>query len=480
MLFNSYIFIPYVILTISLYYISNIYSFTYGKIILILSSFVYYYLNEKSLFCFLIVSVLINFLLSFIISKSERNNEISIYIAIAFNIALLIYFKYTNFVIDNINDVVNTKFYIEKVVSPLGISFITFQQISYCVSISKKEIDLTLIDYLSYILFFPKLIMGPLMEPSDFYEQINRKELKKINISNVAKGIKLFSFGLFKKMVLADTFSKAVNFGFQHHEILSSFDLILVSLFYTFEIYYDFSGYSDMAVGTSLFFNIVLPINFNSPYKALSIDDFWKRWHISLTSFFRKYLYIPLGGNRKGKLLTYINIFIIFFVSGIWHGANWTFILFGTVYGLLMILNKAYIKKIEKIFEPFKWIVTFSIICILWTLFRSESISQFIEIMKKIVSFSNTSISNDLMKVFLTPEVSLLRMIPIFNYLEQKIRGFWMIVCIIISFIVILIPNNNYQTMNTTNIKYAVVAAVLFAWSFISMANESQFVYFGF
>ena len=273
------------------------------------------------------------------------------------------------------------------------------------VAVYKKEISsINAIDYLAYILYFPKLLMGPLMDPVDFIEQFNSPKLKNVDWNNIAYGIKIFSFGLFKKMLLADTFSKAVSWGFSNIEAATSMDWILIMLFYTFEIYFDFSGYSDMAVGTSLMLNITLPINFDSPYKAVSIRDFWKRWHISLTKFLTKYIYIPLGGSRKGRIFTYLNTMIVFLVSGIWHGANWTFILWGLLHGAFSIFDRLIEKIPTKIFEPARWLATFLVINILWLLFRADSVQQWMDILKTIIGFSNTVVSDGLLNSFVIQE----------------------------------------------------------------------------
>ena len=249
---------------------------------------------------------------------------------IVVNVLLLLYFKYSNFIISTANQMLGKEWAFKELIQPIGISFFTFQQIAYIVAVYNEEIEkVSLVDYLAYILYFPKILMGPLMDPVDFHKQINDDSLKKVNWDNIACGVKIFSLGLFKKVMMADVFAKAVAWGFAGTDKVTSMDWILEMLFYTFEIYFDFSGYSDMAVGISQMLNIELPMNFDSPYKALSIRDFWKRWHLSLTRFFTKYVYIPLGGSRKGIILTCVNTMVVFLISGLWHGANQTFVLWG-------------------------------------------------------------------------------------------------------------------------------------------------------
>lgn len=364
---------------------------------------------------------------------------------------------------------------------PLGISFFTFQQIAYIVSSYREEIEQTsFIDYLAYILYFPKILMGPLIEPVDFIQQFNNEKLKTFNLDNLASGIKIFSFGLFKKMMIADVFSKAVSWGYANIDNTTSMDWILISIFYTFEIYFDFSGYSDMAVGVSSMFNISLPINFDSPYKALSVRDFWKRWHISLTKFFTKYIYIPLGGSKKGKVLTYINTLLVFIISGIWHGANWTFILWGLIYGILMVLDRIFEKIESKIFEPVRWLFTFNIINFLWLLFRSDTINMWLQLIKRIISFQDTSISQGLIDNFVMSESKFIQSIFHLDKFANNIRGFWLLVYLIISFSVCLIPENNYKNYKSLSFVSMIFSAILFIWAFICLSGESVFVYFNF
>ena len=271
------------------------------------------------------------------------SNKLTLALPVIANVLLLLYFKYLDFTITNINTILGLKITHPEIVLPLGISFYTFQQIAYIVAVEKGKLDnISLIDYLAYILYFPKLLMGPITDPVDYISQLNQVQKKKADMHNIAVGIKLFSLGLIKKLMLADTFAAAVSWTYENIDAASSADCMLLMLFYTFEIYFDFSGYSDMAVGISAMFNIDLRINFDSPYKAVSIRDFWKRWHISLTGFLTEYIYIPLGGSRKGSMFTYLNIMIVFLVSGLWHGDNWTFILWGLLHGLFICIDRRF------------------------------------------------------------------------------------------------------------------------------------------
>lgn len=480
MQFNSFVFILlFLPMTILLYFVANKLKSFWGKIVLIAASVIFYAYSDMKLATILGVSLIVNYGFALLIQKTKKP-RIFFLTPIAVNIGLLLYFKYTNFFIGVINQHVGTSWSLRELVQPLGISFFTFQQIAYIVAIYKKEIDkASATDYLAYILFFPKILMGPLMDPVDFINQVNDDDTRKVNWDNIAFGVKIFCFGLFKKVMVADVFAKGVTWAFSDPGAATAADWILVTLFYTFEIYFDFSGYSDMAVGTAQMFNITLPINFDSPYKAISIRDFWKRWHISLTKFFTKYVYIPLGGSRKGTVLTCVNTMLVFLLSGFWHGANYTFILWGVLHGLFMIADRVCKNLEEKIFEPLRWFLTFCIINALWLLFRAEFISQWKGIIKTILKMQDTTISSELISCFQLPEVPFL--VQTFHLERTEgIRGFWLFVYVIVAMGICLIPDNNYKTRNRLSIGTMIFAAIAFAWGLICLSSESVFVYFNF
>lgn len=232
-----------------------------------------------------------------------------------------------DFFIENINSIFNASFELKNLLLPLGISFFTFQQLSFVIDNYKENIkEYSFRQYALFVVFFPQLIAGPIVLNNETIPQFEDKDKKKLSYENFAKGLMAFAFGLAKKVLIADSLENIVNYGFYNISGLGATNAIFVMLSYTMQIYFDFSGYCDMATGIAKMFNIDLPINFNSTYKSLSVTEFWKRWHITLSKFLRTYIYFPLGGNRKGTIRTYINLFIVFLVSGLWHGANYTFI----------------------------------------------------------------------------------------------------------------------------------------------------------
>ena len=482
MQFNSFIFILlFLPLTVTLYYTLNKINDTVGKIVLLIASIIFYAYTDRVTLIVLGISLVLNYGFALAIANAKKWRSFYLFTPIVINIGILLYFKYLNFVIENVNHFFMKSIPLKEMILPIGISFFTFQQIAYMVAVYRKEIEKNnILDYLVYILYFPKILMGPLTEPTDFMDQINDATLKKVNLDNIACGIKIFSFGLFKKVMLADVFAKAVTCGYTNIDIATSMDWILVMLFYTFEIYFDFSGYSDMAVGTSLMLNIKLPINFDSPYKAISIRDFWKRWHISLTKFFTKYIYIPLGGSKKGIFFTYVNTMIVFLISGIWHGANWTFIVWGILHGALSVFDRIFDKYQKKICKPIRWICTFIVVNVLWLLFRSDSISQWLDIIAKIISFPNLNISDGIIQVFNLQETVFISNVLGVTEFVKNIRGFWMIVYLIVSYGLCMLFENNYKKLEKISWITMFVSSIAFVWGFICLSGESVFVYFNF
>lgn len=324
--------------------------------------------------------------------------------------------------------------------------------------------------------------MGPLAEPADFITQLNDPAAKKVNGDHIAQGLKMFSFGLFKKVVLADTFAAAFVWGCENIWTQTSMDCFLVMLSYTFEIYFDFSGYSDMAVGVSRMLNITLPMNFDSPYKAVSIRDFWKRWHISLTKFFTKYLYIPLGGSRKGKAFTYLNMMVVFIVSGIWHGAGWAFILWGMIHGILSVLDRIFEKAEDRILRPVRWFVTFLWVNVLWLLFGLNAPWQWIQMLKNMFSFRNMMPSDELLKAFVIPETRLINgvLYLVLHIDVYGMYGLWMMVFMTVSFGICLLAGNNYRKMVRISAGNMICAAIALVWGILCLSANTVFVYSGF
>ena len=302
---------------------------------------------------------------------------------IAANIIALGYFKYANFFIENINAVTGWGVALLNIMLPLAISFFTFQQIAYLVdSYRGLTRDYDILTYMLFVVFFPQLIAGPIVSHGEMIPQFMRLRNFVRNHRNLFLGAMIFVIGLFKKVVVADTFAQYATYGFDVAKSLTMIGGWFSSLSYTMQIYFDFSGYCDMAIGVALLFNIVLPINFNSPYKALNIQDFWRRWHITLSRFLRDHIYIPLGGNHRGARRTYINLFMVFLIGGFWHGAAWTFVIWGCLHGLANVVHKAWQKMGRKMSRILAWFITFNFVNIAWIFFRANSFDSAFKVLR--------------------------------------------------------------------------------------------------
>lgn len=367
-----------------------------------------------------------------------------------------------------------------NIVLPLGISFYTFQQISFVVDSYRGEIpDYSFLSYASFVTFFPQLIAGPIVTHDELVPQFEDLEKKKINFDNLAHGIYIFALGLAKKVLLADTFGTIVAYGYTTFEQLTSVSAFLVMLSYTFQIYFDFSGYCDMAVGIAKMMNIDLPVNFDSPYKALTIEEFWKRWHITLTRFFTKYVYIPLGGNRKGNVRTYVNILIVFLLSGLWHGASWGFVFWGFCHGVFMMITRRFRSFFEKLHPGLNWLITFSFVNITWVFFRAESLSQAWTFLKVLFSWNFAELD----QVF----INMFRLIEFKKLLSPlRIETFYppfMLMAFFLTALVLSVGGSNaYEKMKKFKPTALNMFTTLFLimWCVCSLTGISTFLYFNF
>jgi len=374
------------------------------------------------------------------------------------NLALLGYFKYADFLISNLNAIANTNLSLLHIALPLALSFVTFQQIAYLVdSYNKQTKENSFLNYCLFITFFPQLIAGPIVHHKEMMPQFANKFNLIKNYKFIALGLFVFSMGLFKKSVVADIFSIFANAGFDVEGNLTFLQAWATSLSYTFQLYFDFSGYCDMAIGLALLFNIRLPINFNSPYKALNIQDFWHRWHITLSRFLRDYIYIPLGGNRGGQSRTYLNLFLVFLIGGLWHGAAWTFVVWGALHGVAIVIHRCWQKLNFKLNKIIAWIITFNFVNFTWIFFRAKSFEDAMKVIRGMF-FGEFKID--------------------VNYLE--------IFFVVLAFLVVLLFKNSMQMAFDKKFKFTIWQ--IFATSFflfisilaIRLNNASEFLYFRF
>ncbi len=487
MLFNSYIFVfLFLPLALAGYYGLNHFKlYRISNLFLIGMSLWFYGYFNKSYLLIICGSILVNFLLSKMMAYWEQESNFKkflLVLGICINTAVIFYFKYYDFFIENVNAVFGRSFGLKNIVLPLGISFFTFQQISYMVDSYRGETKgYRLDEYALFVSFFPQLIAGPIVLHSEMIPQFRDRNNRRMIPGNFSKGMYIFALGLFKKVIIADTFGKAVSWGFGTIETLSSMEALLVSFFYTFQLYFDFSGYCDMATGIGHLFNIKLPVNFDSPYKAASIVEFWERWHMSLTRFLRTYIYIPLGGNRKGKLRTYFNIMVVYLVSGIWHGANWTFILWGMIHGILNCLNRLFRRSWEKLGEITRWAVTFMTVNMLWILFRAEDIASAKLFIKKLCFLSDFYVREELYSCFRLIEFAVMEEeLAFWRYLPSRVTGFYLWIFIFGAFFAVLNFRNSREIDFKPTAVRSLLTVVFMIWSVVSLAGISTFLYFDF
>ncbi len=486
MLFNSYIFV-FVFLPAALlgYFLLNkAKKYTAANWFLAIMSLWFYGYFNYSYLAIICVSIVINYALSKLLQSekaSSTQRKILLAVGMILNIGSIFYFKYYDFFIENINAVFHSSFTLKHLVLPLGISFFTFQQVSFVVDSYHGETkDYGFCEYALFVSYFPQLIAGPIVLHDEILPQIRDASKKTINMENFAAGLYFFAIGLFKKVILADTFSAAVNAGYDGLSGITSAEAWIVSICYTFQIYFDFSGYSDMAIGLGKMFNFDLPQNFDSPYLSTSITEFWDRWHMTLTRFLRNYVYFPLGGNRKGKARTYLNIMIVFIFSGLWHGANWTFVIWGTLHGILSVLNRIFRKTWEKLHVVTRWTINFAVINALWVLFRSESIAHARWFLERMFSMQGGTVNADIFNSFATSELNLLRMLPVLGPLSYKITNFPFWFYFIGAFLIVLNVKNCSRKEFRPTLAKGIVTCVCLVMSVMSFAGVSEFLYFNF
>jgi alginate O-acetyltransferase complex protein AlgI len=430
MLFNSLEFIfCYLPITIVLYYLCAYFSKSYAVTFLSLASMVFYAIWSPIFTLLLLFSITANYTGAFILCKFHQPNlrKYIFLVFLLFNFGLLFYYKYLGFFFFNCNWLFGTTFSITEIFLPLGISFFTFTQLAFLVDVYKGEAkEYNFIHYVLFVTYFPHLIAGPILHHQQMMPQFADKKIYVFNINNLTSGTVLFVIGLSKKVLLAD------KLGFIAGPIFDSpvnipefFTAWKASLSYSLQLYFDFSGYSDMAVALALMMGVSLPINFNSPYKAKSIIDFWRRWHISLSQFLLHYLYIPLGGNKKGPIMRYRNLFITMVLGGLWHGASWNFAIWGGLHGAYLIFNHSFrllrfppwMKNIKGM-AYLGWLLTFLCVVIAWVFFRASDFAKAMDILKGMFFLNG---------VDLTPE---------------SIRAFFSIKLVIALLIVTLMPNS--------------------------------------
>ena len=491
MLFNSYEFI-FAFLPISFFvyfYLNSKKLTTAAKAWLVFTSLFFYSWWNIMYLPLILMSILFNYTITNTMieyDKSRRkyfSKKSLLHAGLLFNIGLLVYFKYMDFFISNTNTISGSDIELLHLALPLAISFFTLQQIAFLIDSYEGLVkEKNFLDYTIFVTFFPQLIAGPIVHHKEMMPQFANVRNKVKNYKNIAIGLFIFSIGLFKKVVIADTFAVWATQGFDVATTLNLFEAWVTSLSYTFQLYFDFSGYTDMAIGAALLFNIKLPINFNSPYKATGMIDFWQRWHITLSNFITTYIYTPIV--RSFDRLTFHKAMfatvITFLIAGLWHGASWMFIIFGGLHGLGLIINHYWKKRKIKLNVVLAWFITFNFVNITFVFFRAKEWDDAVKVLGSMFSLDNIVLPN-----FLASKLASLSKYGIeFGALATNLSaaGKDLIIWLLIGFILILVFKNSMDKLKLfkPSAINSFVFIMAFTISLYKLSGYSEFLYFRF
>jgi alginate O-acetyltransferase complex protein AlgI len=462
-LFNSYIFIfLFLPATLIVYFLLNNRKLTLAsKAWLVFASLFFYGWWNPIYVPLILGSILFNYAIGVTLSGAKNSQSKLILVSgIAGNLGLLAYFKYMDFFITNINYLAGGHIRPLQITLPLGISFFTFTQIAYLVDAYRRLAkEYSLLNYFLFVTFFPHLLAGPI---------IHHKEM-----------MLLFFIGLFKKVVIADTLAVWADQGFDHAAVLHLVEAWTVSLSYSLQLYFDFSGYTDMALGSSLMFNIRLPINFDSPYRSFSIQEFWRRWHMTLGRFIRDYVYIPLGGSKVSETRTIVNLLVTFFIIGLWHGAGWTFVCWGLMHGIAIVAQRIWGRTNIALPKFLAWFLTFNFVNFSWIFFRATNFEDATKVVKGMFGINGLGMTEQITHAFR----SFKRFQLALNHWLGNIDGNFQTLAIIIVCLILSIYFRNSNDMEerfTPNWKNACFLSVLSLYAMLNLQKASQFIYFNF
>lgn len=501
MLFNSFDFIFYFlpITFIGYFLLNKCKRYQWANLFLTLASIFFYGYNNPSYVWIILSSIAVNYVVHLILTGDKEWNAASrkwiLAGGVIANVGILFYFKYFNFALEIVSSVTGREITFSKIALPLGISFFTFQQIGFIVDSYKKAVSKqNLISYALFVTFFPQLIAGPIVNHDEMLPQFADPDNKRPKAANIYLGARAFIYGLAKKVLIADVIGLAVNWGYNYAEHLDAFNTVLILVMYVLQLYFDFSGYCDMARGLGYFFNIKIVQNFNSPFKSKNPVELWKRWHITLGRFFTRYLYIPLGGSKKGTARSLMNLFIIFVVSGIWHGAGWTYIFWGLMHAVMQVIIRLWWMAKDKLGLPkikHRWLQGFvdvlSIIgCFAFfvftcAMFRAESVSQFGIMMRNLGETGEWKIMPEIANYLCLKEVSYV--LRFFNLNTINNIEIWQAVLFLaVTAFVTWGCKNIAETEEKAkpSVMQSVGFAILFVWSILSLSGVSIFLYFNF
>jgi D-alanyl-lipoteichoic acid acyltransferase DltB (MBOAT superfamily) len=435
----------------------------------------------------LMISVIFNFVcgtfLSAAVSRSAKSKKLIFIIAIAANILYLGFFKYCNFFLENINIFFAGRIEMLHILLPIGISFYTFMQIAWLTDIYRSGgFSYDFLSYCFYVTFFPYVISGPITYHSEVIPQLESEKARRFNPANLCRGLFIFSIGLCKKTVIADTLALIANGGFSAAGALTFTEAWLTSLSYTMQLYFDFSGYTDMAIGVALIFNIEIPANFSSPYKSLDIREFWRRWHITLSRFMRDYIYIPLGGNRSSELRTLTNLMLTFLIGGLWHGAAWTFVFWGFLHGAALCVHRLWLKTGVHLHKVVAWFLTFNFINIAWVFFRAANWNDAIKILKGMAGLNGILVSPNLADIPFWQKMTVIGI----RFGEWRINlpstdtHVYFFCILLIPFVLTTKNSRELLEKFSPNWKNAITVSLMIVVGLLLLNETSSFLYFNF
>lgn len=487
MLFNSYlfIFIFFPIVICSYAYLRHIGRSEISKLFLIIASLVFYGWWNPWYLTILMGSLIVNYQIGQLLCTTSKRPKFILTMGIVFNLLLLGVFKYADFILQTTNSLIESNFTLLAIALPLGISFFTFQQITYLCDCARdggvvgKGKNYSLLNYSLFVTFFPQLIAGPIVHHREMMPQFDKSY--KLSPEQFVSGFVFFAIGLFKKIIIADHFAHYADLGFTANQALTFFGAWLTTASYTFQIYFDFSAYADMAIGLALILGIQLPYNFNSPYKALSIQDFWRRWHITLSRFLRDYVYIPLGGNRQGQAKIHRNVILTFLIGGLWHGAAWTFVAWGALHGIAMAFNRFWSFCGCRLPVVMAWLTTFLFINITWVFFRAPNFDTALSILKSMAGLNGIRFP-----LALSQKLNGIPYITFGDAFDGLMRGSEQVSTIVLMFIVmgvVLMCKNSQQIVNGPRVfswPVLVSAIIIFFYSLYHVGQNNIFIYWNF
>lgn len=472
MIFSSYSFLGFLAIVFAGYYLLNhIGKHSLSKYWLVLSSFYFYAQGSMRFLPFFIFTVFFNYIIGTAIIRQKSHGLKKLFFAIGLfeNIALLGYFKYVDFFLENVNALFSTSFELLQIALPIGISFFTFQLIAYIVDCYRGETkEYSMVNYLLFITFFPQLIVGPIIHHGDIVPQFENKENLKFNMNHIMLGLFIFSIGCAKKVMLADPLTGFAQTFFVDVYSAGFFHANASVLAYTISYYFDLSGYADMAIGLGLLFNIHLPQNFNSPYKSRNFRDYWRRWHISLSKFLSDYIFRSVFKKGDGSMRFYSAVMLTFLVSGFWHGAGWRFVLWGVINGVFVCMAHFMTRRNWALHYSFAWVLTFLGILGTRVIFVSSSTSEALYVMKKMIDLS---VFNGWAKSAILMEG-----------LDFIVTNAYVMSVLAVGLIIVFFMKNTTQiTENFTfSKKYAIITGILITLSIFQMSNVADFLYFQF